>query len=105
MPTKKITGLKIPFARGIEGFFRTFEFVSAGLIKNGILEITIRERRLLLFYRPPRTYCGSGSKWTDAAGNHPPTAEALYLCQCWMVVMQTTARRGQHFIYENPLRM
>lgn len=106
MPIREIKGLKIRYENGIEGLFRTFVFVSARPVKEGVFEITIRERIFLFFHSKPRSYCGLGSRWRNAAGEKPPLAEGLYLCQCWLTIMKMRTRRGQNAVlYENPLRM
>lgn len=104
MPAKEIKDIKIPYAAGPWRILRTFEFVAARPVANGVLEITIRERRFLFLVSAPRTYCGAGSLWRDSAGRTPPLAEAFYLCQCWMALAKHVqkAKVRQHF--ENPLR-
>lgn len=105
MFTKEIKGIRIRYENGFEGLFRTFDFVRAKPVKDGIVEITIQERFFLFFPSKPRSYCGIGSRWRNSAGEKPPLAEGLYLCQCWLTLMRMTARRGRHIIHENPLRM
>ena len=105
MPISVVKGLKIPFDNGIERLFHTFDFVSARPVKEGIWEITIRERRFVFFPGRPKTYCGLGSRWRNEQGQKPPIQEALYLCQCWLVLMNMRLRRGERLLHENPLRM
>lgn len=105
MPISEVKGLKIRFDNGIERLFHTYDFISARPVKEGIWEITIRERFFVFFPGKPKTYCGLGSRWRNAEGHRPTIYEALYLCQCWMVLVKMKLRRDQHVFYENPLRM
>jgi hypothetical protein len=100
-----IRDLNVRYDNGLEGIFRTFEFVEAEERHWGVFQITIRPRFCLFFRGRPRVFTGAGAHWRDLLDRAPSLGEGVFLCQCWILLMKKDRpQKKQRFII-NPLRM
>ena len=105
MPIDEVRDLKVRLELGLEGLLRNFDFVAARATRNGLFEVTIRSRYLLLFPGQPRTYCGTAYRWRDSKGRSPSPLEAIFLCRCAFDLIARGLRPEKRKTFDNPLRM